>query len=400
MAWTVEPDPLHPEEALAWFRRRLPLPEPVWRTLREEARRRAFWVAGLAALDMVQETKDALEEALSRGLPFEDFQRSLSERVRTAWGEGSRHRLATVFRTNLQLAYGAGRWKAAEETRSLRPYWGLQVVLDGRTSETCRPLAGVVLPADHPFWRNHIPPLHHGCRTALVTYSREEGERLAWREAPDHAPQEGFGRAPTAEEWSPHPRDYDPILWRAFVTALPQAHPEALAHLRRLAEGGGEAQPDPRDWLWAAGAMGQAPFSRRVQGVPPEERPLLGVSRASSLEIHLRRRFLEKQLSEAATLEAYERLCQETALSPEAALFAYRRNQGPVLAALLPVEWAVPEPLRGPELRGYWLVVYSFWSGTLVTGYAASELSRLRIPWGEVVWLRKPPWLPSLPSLP
>ncbi|MCS7194494.1 MAG: hypothetical protein NZ849_06220 [Meiothermus sp.] len=126
------------------------------------------------------------------------------------------------------------------------------------------------------------------------------------------------------------------------MTALPQTH------LRCLAEGGGE--------LWAAGTMGQAPFNRRVQSMPPEERFLQDISRASSLEIHLRRRFLEKQL-EATTPEAYKRPCQETALSP--ALLAYRWNQGPVLAALLPVEWAVPEPLGGPKLRGYWLVVYS-----------------------------------------
>ncbi|RTH26277.1 phage head morphogenesis protein, partial [Thermus scotoductus] len=193
MAWTVEPDPLRPEEALRWFRARLPLPDPEFRALGEEARRRAFFVAGLAALDMVQETMDALARALEEGRPFEDFQRELSDRVKNAWGEGSRHRLETVFRTNLQLAYGAGRWKEAVSARELRPYWGLSVVLDGRTSKICRPLAGIVLPADHPFWRTHVPPLHHNCRTALVTYTREEGERRAWKEPPPHEPQAGFG---------------------------------------------------------------------------------------------------------------------------------------------------------------------------------------------------------------
>ncbi|TFU26155.1 phage minor head protein [Thermus tengchongensis] len=394
MAWTVEPDPLQPEAALAWFRARLPLPDPAFRALREETRRRAFWVAGLTALDMVQEVKDALEEALREGTAFEGFRKALSERVRQAWGEGSRHRLAVVFRTNLQLAYGAGRWKEAVETKALRPYWGLQVVLDGRTSEVCRPLAGVVLPADHPFWRNHIPPLHHGCRTALVTYTREEGERLAWREAPAHEPQAGFGLAPTAEEWSPDPKDYDPALWEAFVTSLPRAHPEALAHLQALAESRGQARPDPRDWLWAAGAMGRAPFNRRERSVAPEDRSLLGVSRGTSLEIHLRKRVAEGQLAPGLTQEAYERLCQQAALSPEAALFAYRRSPGPVLAAVVPSEWAVPDALRGPKLRRYWFVVYSFWSGTLVTGYAEDDLRHLNVPWDEVVWLRKPPWWP------
>nr|WP_267962524.1 phage minor head protein [Thermus hydrothermalis] len=340
---------------------------------------------------MVQEAKDALEEALAKGLPFEDFRQRLSERVRGAWGEGTRHRLDTVFRTNLQLAYGAGRHRQAEETKALRPYWGLSVVLDGRTSGVCRPLAGVVLPADHPFWRNHIPPLHHNCRTALVTYTREEGERRAWKEAPEHEPQAGFGRPPGQEEWSPDPRDYDPALWRAYVTALPQAHPEALARLRAIAEG--QAEPEPRDWLWAAGAMGRAPFNRWTRKVPEEERERLGITWGSSLEVHRLKRIADGQLAGDATAEDYERICQHAPLSPEAALMAYRRAPGPVLAALLPVEWAVPEPLRGPTLSGYWFVVYSFWSGTLVTGYAEEDLSKLDIPWNEVKWLRKPAWL-------
>lgn len=391
MAWTVEPDPLHPEEALAWFRRRLPLPDPEFRALREEARRRAFWVAGLAALDLVQEVMDALEEALAQGEPFPEFQAHLSAQVREAWGEGSRWRLQTVFRTNLQLAYGAGRWKAAQEVRDLRPYWGLQVVLDGRTSHICAPLAGVVLPADHPFWRNHIPPLHFGCRTALVTYTREEGERLV-REPPPHAPQPGFGRPPTEDEWSPNPTDYHPELWRAYVQAL-GAYAGAVDRLRGLAEG--RLGPDPRDALFAAGVMSRAPFSRKAVRPKPEEREAFGDEKRPSLELHLLRRLADGQLAPGISPEDYERICQEAALNREAALLAYSRAQGPVLAALVRSDWVVPERLRGPELSShpYFLVVYSFHSGTLATGYAASALSELDVPWRRVVWLRKPSWV-------
>lgn len=391
MAWTVEPDPLRPEEALRWFRARLPLPDPEFRALGEEARRRAFFVAGLAALDMVQETMDALARALEEGRPFEDFQRELSDRVKNAWGEGSRHRLETVFRTNLQLAYGAGRWKEAVSARELRPYWGLSVVLDGRTSRICRPLAGIVLPADHPFWRTHVPPLHHNCRTALVTYTREEGERRAWKEPPPHEPQAGFGRPPTAEEWSPDPRDYHPELWRAFLRAL-AALPEARAHLRGLAESRGQGRPAPRDWLFAAGEMVRAPFNRRGRSVPEELRPLLGRERATSLELHVAQRVMDGHLAPGTPPEVYEGLCREAPAHPEAALFAYARDQGPVLAALAPASF-IPEEARGPRLKALWFVVYSFHSGTLATGYSVRDLSELDVPWDKVVWLKRPPWL-------
>lgn len=225
MPWNVEATPTDPEQAIAWFRARLPLPDPAYRALSEEARRRAFFVAGLAQLDMVQEALDALDAALAKGETFEQFKDRLSERIQRAWGGASAHRLRTIFDTNLQSAYGAGRWKAADELRQERPYWGLSVVLDGRTSRICLNLAGVVLPADHPFWNTHIPPLHFRCRTALVTYSAAQAEgRITharrinppWRALAARQAERPGARSPgtttpscggpTSEPWLPTPR--------------------------------------------------------------------------------------------------------------------------------------------------------------------------------------------------
>ncbi len=393
MAWTVEPDPLKPERALRWFARRLALPEEEVRALSQEARRRASWVSGLAALDMVQEVMDALEEALAQGTTFREFQKALSERVRNAWGEGSRHRLETVFRTNLQLAYGAGRYGEAERVRDLRPYWGLSVVLDGRTSRICAPLAGIVLPADHPFWASHIPPLHFGCRTALVTYSREEGERLAWKEAPAHAPQEGFGRPPGREEWSPHPRDYHPELWRAYLRALGRGMPEADRYLADLLT---TRKPRPTDWMLAAGRVAVAVFPSYLTKVRPRDREYAGgQKRALSRQVHLAKRIAEGQLAPHVTEEAYEEMARLGATDPEVAVVLYQREKGPVVAVLARTEWAVPEGARGKGAGPIWFVVYSLRSGVLVTAYPASFLEAIAIP-EDAIWLRKPSWLKTL----
>ncbi|RYM35235.1 hypothetical protein EWH23_12150 [Meiothermus sp. PNK-Is4] len=172
------------------------------------------------------------------------------------------------------------------------------------------------------------------------------------------------------------------------MAALPRLSPEGRERLMRIARG--EADPDPVDWLWAAGAM-HAPFNRRERVVPAEDRLWMGKDRATSLEWHLRKRQREGDLAPGVGPDDYERLCREVALNPGAALFAYTRVQGPVLAALVPTEWAVPEEWRGPKIGRYWLVVYSFWSGTLVTGYSVQDLSDLNMPWREVRWLRVPP---------
>ncbi|WP_051529375.1 phage minor head protein [Meiothermus cerbereus] len=395
MPWNVEATPTDPEQAIAWFRARLPLPDPAYRALSEEARRRAFFVAGLAQLDMVQEALDALDAALAKGETFEQFKDRLSERIQRAWGGASAHRLRTIFDTNLQSAYGAGRWKAADELRQERPYWGLSVVLDGRTSRICLNLAGVVLPADHPFWNTHIPPLHFRCRTALVTYSAAQAEGRITQRPPDQPPLEGFGRPPGREAWSPEPRDYHPELWRAYLRTL-ATHPEARDRLRQLAESRGQARPEPRDWLVAAGQVYAAPFNRRERLLGPEQAALLGKSRASSLEAHLATRILEEQVLPTTTPEEYERVCREVAAHPEVAVLAFARAQGPVLAVMVPTS-ALPDSVRGPRVGRFWFVVYSFHSSTLATGYGVSALEKLNVPWQETTWLRRPPWL-TVPS--
>ncbi|ALJ91027.1 phage head morphogenesis protein [Thermus aquaticus] len=388
MAWTVEPDPLQPEEALAWFRARLPLPDPEFRALREEARRRAFWVSGLAALDMVQEVMDALEAALREGTTFGDFQKALSERVKSAWGEGSRHRLEAVFRTNLQLAYGAGRWKEAVSTRELRPYWGLSVVLDGRTSEVCRPLAGVVLPADDPFWRTHIPPLHYNCRTVLVTYAREEGERRAWREPPAHEPQPGFGRPPTEDEWSPDPKDYHPELWGAYLRALGRGMPEADRYLAGLLA---TRQPRATDWMLAAGRVAVAGFPEREERVKdPRVRSLLGPMAQRIVQKLTKHAVIDEQFRPNLTPEEYLEALRSAAVHPEAAFVVHAPPRGPALLVIAPSE-AAGDAL-GPNALPWLVVVYDLRHGTLVTGYQASSLEEVTL-WDNHLWLRKNPRL-------
>lgn len=216
MPWIVDADPINPDRAVTWFRARLPLTDPAYRAISDTARQRAFFIAGLAQLDLVQGVMDALDAGLAEGETFEQFKARLSDRLQRSWGGQSAHRLQNIFDTNLQLAYGAGRWKAADELRAERPYWGLAVVLDGRTSKICLNLRGVVRAAEDPFWDSHIPPLHFRCRTALVTFSVQQAENRVTQTLPDQPPLEGFGRPPGREAWSPRPEDYHPALWAAY----------------------------------------------------------------------------------------------------------------------------------------------------------------------------------------
>jgi SPP1 gp7 family putative phage head morphogenesis protein len=215
--WDVEAKPLNPQDAIDWFRSRLPLTDPQFRALSNEARRRAFFVSGLATLDMVQETMDALDSALAKGETFETFKGRLTERITKAWGGGSPHRLRTIFDTNIQSAYGAGRYRAAADLAAERPFWRFEAVMDGRTSRICSTLAGLTMPANDPRWQGRIPPLHFRCRSALVTLSaaQAKGQRIFEGE-PALQGMDGFGQIPGEREYTPSQADYHPELWKTY----------------------------------------------------------------------------------------------------------------------------------------------------------------------------------------
>jgi SPP1 gp7 family putative phage head morphogenesis protein len=221
--WKVSADPLQFEEAVAWFLERVPLPKDAWDTLEEEAKRRAFTVAGVAQLDVIESVWETIYDALSDDTPYIDFQESVREKLLNAWDgtvKNPGHRIETIFRTNTQQAYSSGRWKQMSEpaVKSARPFWMFDAVLDDRTTEEiCRPLNGTVLPADDPFWATHRPPLHFSCRSTIRSLTRKAAEEKGVaQELPQTTVQKGFGHAPGKHEWKPNPSDYPPELWRAY----------------------------------------------------------------------------------------------------------------------------------------------------------------------------------------
>jgi SPP1 gp7 family putative phage head morphogenesis protein len=222
--WNVEPKPVQPEAAIRWFRSRLPLTDTSYRALEDTAKARGFTVSGLASLDLVQDVLRRLQTALEDGVPFEQWQKELPNGIKKAWGKDSGYRLKTIFDTNLQDAYGAGRYKAAIESK--RPYLALEVVLDGNTSNICLKLIGFVRAANDPIWKKYRPPLHYRCRTALITLDQEEAEaRGISTKPPTVQPLEGFGATPDLETgfpkaFTPDKTKYHPQLWAAYEKAV------------------------------------------------------------------------------------------------------------------------------------------------------------------------------------
>lgn len=211
----ISPDPVRFDEAIAAIRRKVPMTDDVWSELEQDELEFAFTVADVAQLDLVVDVYEAIERAVRDGTTLEDFKADVGDGLEEAWGEENPARVEAIFRTNVMGAYNSGRYAAAQQVKDERPYWRFDGPDDSRTSkDICAPIirAGVILPADHPWWQTHYPPLHVNCRHRAASLTKEQAEAQGITESPPHVDvPAGFGQAPSGgggSDWAPDPEDY------------------------------------------------------------------------------------------------------------------------------------------------------------------------------------------------
>ena len=241
MTWRVGSQPAQFEQAVAWFRQRVPMTPAQYAAASASAKRQAFTVAGVTQLDMVHDVWAALDSAIANGTTLDDFKAAIGGRLARVWGGDNPSRLETIFRTNVQSAYSAGRYAQISDPDIVqsRPYWMYDSVLDSRTSSLCKGLNGTVLPHDHEFWGSHIPPLHFRCRSGLRSLTTEQAQAKGITENPsEEAPSEGFGLPPSMLEWQPNPQKYPSELWDILeiqrMESSPRLSSDVLPKDRRI----------------------------------------------------------------------------------------------------------------------------------------------------------------------
>lgn len=220
-------DPLPFEEAIAFFKAKgFSLSPDSFRDVWGKDHAQAFTVARVTAMDILEDIREEIERSLEDGISLGEFKRNLTETLaRKGWllpkGEvpvpGDRRltpwRLETIFRTNIQSAYSAGRYKQMLEVAQDRPYWRYVAVMDGRTRPSHAALNGLIYRFDHPFWDTHTPPLGYNCRCSVVTLSARQMEERGLREETsgvDVQADPGFGYNVGKEFWKPDFNKYSP----------------------------------------------------------------------------------------------------------------------------------------------------------------------------------------------
>jgi SPP1 gp7 family putative phage head morphogenesis protein len=177
------------EEALDDMVERAPV------TLVDAAERTAQRIAQLYSEDAVmafvrsaeetvtREASEFIQRALRSGVAEGEAGRKLAMKVddirkaSQAWSEGYAR---MVFRTNINTAISAGRFRQAQDPdiQEVAPAFRFDAVGDGDTRNNHDAADGLIMSVNNPEWRKIAPPLGYNCRCQVVHVTRYELERM------------------------------------------------------------------------------------------------------------------------------------------------------------------------------------------------------------------------------
>ena len=158
-------------------------------------------------MDILETIHKEVDKAIKDGTTMKEFNRVLEPKLKALgwWGSseagflGTPWRLNTIFRTNTQQAYNAGRIKGQIANKKSRPYLMLLEKEDKSARKTHKSRNGSIAVVTSKFWKapNSWLPLNgFNCRgrtRALTAFqAKKRGANITGGGNPD----KGFGRSP------------------------------------------------------------------------------------------------------------------------------------------------------------------------------------------------------------
>jgi len=191
-------EPLAPREAVAFFQSKGLAPALQrfdWRDHWREEHARAFVVAKGMNDDVLNTIRSALSDALTEGQTLDQFRDGLTPKLQQFgwWGRqierdplmgelvdvqlGSRHRLRTIFDTNMRTSYAAGKWARIQRTKRAFPYLEYRQIQRETKRHDHERYHGLIRPVDDPIWQVIFPPNGWFCGCSVRPMNRRMLER-------------------------------------------------------------------------------------------------------------------------------------------------------------------------------------------------------------------------------
>lgn len=191
------------EEAIAFWRARGGSREQLESVLRSY-RKQAAGASELFLDAISRRAVDELTRAFEAGVSIQEFAQSINDEAQNfGLGPVKPSYLETVFRTNVAVAYGAGRYRQLTDpvVVAARPFRQYRTAGDGRVRSSHAALDGLIFDAQDAQWKQIAPPNGFNCRCAMVSLSRaqylEMGGTTASSLPAEFVPDPDFDGAPT-----------------------------------------------------------------------------------------------------------------------------------------------------------------------------------------------------------
>jgi len=130
-----------------------------------------------------QEAQNYIARAMRAGFAEGDAAAGLARAIERVAGDTADWSMAyarTVFRTNVNTAVTAGRFRQAQDpdVRAVVPAFRFDAVGDGDTRDNHRDADGIILRTDNPEWRRIAPPLGYNCRCQVTLVTTAQLRRM------------------------------------------------------------------------------------------------------------------------------------------------------------------------------------------------------------------------------
>ena len=174
--------------------RKIVLPDEFYK-LDLNTRQMATTVSFLSGIEQIETVIKSVNQVLIDGGTFNDFKKLVEENEIIL----SEPYLKNVFRTNIQTAYGHGRWQQQQRNKAKRPYLMYVAINDSRVRPSHLALNRIIRHIDDPFWLKYYAPWDFMCRCTVIALTEEQALKYgitADEELPVIAENNGWSTSP------------------------------------------------------------------------------------------------------------------------------------------------------------------------------------------------------------
>ena len=161
--------------------------------LLKQAHDKAFTVAKVTRMDLLNDIHKSLVDALKTGKNFEAWKKSIIPTLEKKgwWGTQeianpktgeikkviiNSNRLKKIYAINTRVAYQKHRYEEMMKL-PLSTYWMYRSALLENTRDSHRKLHGSVFHRDHEFWQENYPPNDWNCKCTVTAHSKKDIEK-------------------------------------------------------------------------------------------------------------------------------------------------------------------------------------------------------------------------------